>query len=209
MLNSTSVKKSSGYTTRPSHLRDLAREDEQAWREFYDKYRAMIQAIGTRMGLSASDQEDLLQEVAMICCNRLKTFFYDPKKCRFRSFLFGIVKNVAFNIRRKNRSRSRTEQAAVDYEAIPGLDLQFMREYEKFLWEKSLAILKESVDSGTYLVFEQLVLEERPVSEVVSCSGKTAGAVYSIKHRCLKKLDAIVTELHRKLETPPTPTSAP
>lgn len=194
---------STGYTTRPSQLRKLGEQDEAAWREFYNKYKAMIWAIGARMGLSDSDREDLLQDVAVVCCNRLKNFYYDPEKCRFRSFLFGIVRNVAFNIRRKNQKLGRSDQLARDYDAFPGLDVQFMREYENFLLEKSIAILKESVDSATFLVFEQLVLEEQPVSEVVRISGKTSGAVYSIKHRCLKKLDAIITELNRKLETPP------
>lgn len=193
----------SGYTTRPSHLLKLSEEDENAWSEFYNKYKAMIWAIGSRMGLSESDREDLLQDVAMVCCNRLKSFYYDPEKCRFRSFLFGIVRNVAFNIRRKNQKLVRSEKVMRDYDAFPGLDVQFMREYETFLLGKSLAILKESVDSATYLVFEQLVLEEKPVDEVVRISGKTSGAVYSIKHRCLKKLDAIITDLNRKLETPP------
>ena len=192
-----------GYTTRASHLLRLSEQDEAAWKEFYNKYRSMIWAIGARTGLSESDREDLLQEVALVCCNRLKSFYYDPEKCRFRSFLFGIVRNVALNIRRKNRKSGRIEKVLRDYNDFPGLDVEFMREYENFLLEKSIATLKDSVDSATYLVFEQLVLEEKPVCEVVRISGKSAGAVYSIKHRCLKKLDAIITELNRKLETPP------
>jgi len=78
-----------------------------------------------------------------------------------------------------------------------------MHEYEDFLLEQSLKILERTVESETFLIFELLVLENQPVPEIVRRTGKTPGAIYSVKHRCLKKLDAIINELTRQPETPP------
>ena len=78
-----------------------------------------------------------------------------------------------------------------------------MQEYENFLLDRSFLILKGSVDSETYLVFELLVIENRPVPEVAAITGKTPNTIYSIKHRCLKKLQKIITLLENRLETPP------
>ena len=191
-----------GFTTRSSQLKRLKEQDEQAWREFYDKYSAMITAVGARMGLDAQAREDLLQEVMQICSQRLRSFFYLPERCRFRRFLLEIVKNVAFNIRRKNDRLLPSGLSVGDYETISDLDVKFMHEYETFLLEQSLKVLERTVESGTFLVFELLVLEKQPVEEVVRRTGKTPGAIYSIKHRCLKKLDGIIGELTRQPETP-------
>lgn len=37
-----------GFTTRPSHLRKLKNGEDEAWREFYCKYRSMITAISKK-----------------------------------------------------------------------------------------------------------------------------------------------------------------
>ena len=203
MRNQSHVKNARGFTTRSSQLKRLKEQDEQAWREFYDKYSTMITAVGTRMGLDAHAREDLLQEVMLVCSQRLRSFFYVPERCRFRTFLFEIVKNIAFNIRRKNARLLPSGLSIGDYETVSELDVIFMHEYEPFLLEQSLKILERTVESETFLIFELLVLENQPVPEIVRRTGKTPGAIYSIKHRCLKKLDVIISELTRQPETPP------
>ena len=190
-----------GYTTRASHLIKLGQEDNAAWDEFYQKYKAMIFGIGLARNLSTNECEDLLQEVAMICCKKLQNFVYNPERCRFRSFLFKIAENVAFNIgRRKNKN------AAVpikeDYSAIPELDIKFMQEYEQFLLERSFLILKNSISSESYLAFDMLFRQELPIKEVVAQTGMSAGALYTLKHRCLKKLHLIISEMISEMETP-------
>ena len=58
------------------------------------------------------------------------------------------------------------------------------------------------MDSETYLAFEMLFIEDRPVAEVAAVTGKTANTLYSVKHRCLKKLQTIIIQLQNELETP-------
>ena len=192
----------SGFTTRSSHLRRLKDGEDAAWREFYAKYRAMILAIGRKRHLPEEDSEDLMQEVAAVCHRRLQTFLYDRDRCRFRSFLFQVTVNLTRNLRRKNRKKNHLKNFPSDG-IQPGLDEEFMKEYERLILDRSFLILKESVDSETYLAFEMLFIEDRPVAEVAAITGKTANALYSIKHRCLVKLQKIIIQLQNQLETRP------
>ncbi len=191
-----------GFTTRSSHLRRLKNGEDAAWREFYGKYRAMILAIGRKLHLPEDAGEDLMQEVAVVCYRRLQTFIYNRDHCRFRSFLFQVTVNLTRNLLRKNRKKIPLDNSQADG-TLPGLDEDFLREYEQLILGRSFLILKESVDSETYLAFEMLFIEDRPVSEVAAITGKTANTLYSIKHRCLKKLQTIIIQLQNQLETPP------
>lgn len=190
-----------GYTTQESHLKRLGLAKEEAWLEFYKKYRTMIFGIGAAKNLSANECEDLLQEVAIICCRKLQDFVYDPSKCRFRSFLFKVAENTAFNIIRRSNKKNLVPLNN-DYPAIPELDLKFMQEYEQFLLERSFLILKNSISSESYLAFDMLFRQNIPVKEVVAQTGISAAALYTMKHRCLKKLRAIISEMSLELGIP-------
>ena len=190
-----------GYTTRESHLKQLALQDENAWDRFYIKYQAMIHGIGRERNLSEDECEELMQDVAFICCRKLQDFIYDPAKCRFRTFLFKIAENCVFNIWRRKRKFSHAVLSG-DYSAIPELDIQFMQEYEKFLLDRSFLILQCSVSSETFLAFDMLVRQELPVKEVISRTGMSAVALYTIKHRCIRKLRKIINGLRMELEIP-------
>lgn len=197
-----------GFTTRSSHLRRLKNGEQEAWNEFYRKYRAMILAIGKKYHLPERESEDLMQEVAAVCHQQLQTFIYEPEHCRFRSFLFKVAENLSRNLRRKCTPAPSAELKKIQPDTVPGLDEEIMREYQNFMLERSLLILKGSVDSETYLVFEMLIVENRPIPDVAAITGKTANALYGIKHRCLKKLQKIIARLEAALETPPDTDSA-
>ena len=47
-----------------------------------------------------------------------------------------------------------------------------------------------------------LFRQEIPIKEVVALTGMSAGALYTLKHRCLKKLHQIISDMILELETP-------
>ena len=189
------------YTTQVSHLRRLGDMENDAWREFYDKYRAMIYTIGAKHHLGGPDLEDLMQSVIAVCCESLRDFVYDPERCRFRSFLYKVVENISRNIRRRN-CRTRRAACVMPASCEPDIDREFMQEYRNFLLGCAVERLKHLVTSETFLVFEMLEIEERPVAEVALLTNHSANALYGIRHRCLKKLREIIDAMERELETP-------
>lgn len=169
----------------------MAAEEEQAWIEFDRKYRSMILAVGHRRGIRPEDSEDLVQEVMKTCCQRIGQFFYDRNRGHFRSYLFAITKNTTWKMLRKNREpelESRNE-----YEE--GIDLDFMKEYEDFLIEAVLNLLKERVSSQTYSAFEMLALQDLPVEEVSRITRKSPATLYLIRYRCLRILRQCIREI--------------
>lgn len=169
----------------------MAAEEEQAWIDFDRKYRSMILAVGRRRGIWPEDSEDLVQEVMKTCCLRISQFFYDRNRGHFRSYLFAIIKNTTWKMLRKNREPELESQN--EYEE--GIDLEFMREYEDFLIEAVLNLLKERVSSQTYSAFEMLALQDLPVEEVSWITRKSPATLYLIRHRCLRILRQCIREI--------------
>ena len=84
-----------GYTTRKSLLDQVQAGNEEAWREFYRKYRGMIVAIGRNRHLSEEECDELLQDVMRIFWKRMDRFTYDPDKGKFRGYLSRIAHYAA------------------------------------------------------------------------------------------------------------------
>ena len=76
-----------------------------------------------------------------------------------------------------------------------------MKEYENFLLERSFLVLKNSISSESFLAFDMLFCRKLPVKEVVAQTGISAGALYTLKHRCLKRLQEIINDLTLEQET--------
>lgn len=177
-------------TTDSGLLSRMTEGDEAAWREFDAKYRDMIRAAGRKRGIPPEDCDDLIQEVMLVCCRRLSSFLYDRSKGHFRSFLTAIVRNIAWQMRRRKRPLP-----DVPPEYDDSVDREFMREYEKFLLDSMLGRLRERIGSATYSAFEMLCIQQLPVAEVSRITRKSPAALYLIRHRCIRLLRQCITEI--------------
>lgn len=185
-----------GHTTDSKLLSRLAADEEQAWVEFDKKYRDMICAVGKKLGVRPPDHDDLVQEVLLICCNRIGSFFYDRSKGHFRSWLIAVVRNVSWTMLRK--SRREPPEIVTEYDET--IDRLFMEEYEHFLIEEVLKLLKERVSLETYSAFEMLCLQQMPMEEVSKITRKSQAALYLVRHRCLRILRECIAEIPEAVE---------
>src|SRR6266542_34920 len=79
--------------TRPSLLQRLqAGDDPQSWEEFYRTYGGLIRFFAEKAGLTADEAEEVVQETAICVARRLPDFTYDPKVCRFKTWLLNLVR---------------------------------------------------------------------------------------------------------------------
>ena len=179
-----------GYTTDSGLLSRMAEQQEAAWIEFDAKYRRMICTVGQKRGIAPEDCEDLVQEVMLVCCRRIGSFFYDRSRGHFRSFLIAVIQNISWQMLRKKKP---APDIPPDYDV--SLDLEFMREYEAFLLDALLESLRKRVSSSTYSAFEMLWIQQMPVEEVSRITRKSAGALYLIRHRCLRILRQSAAEI--------------
>ncbi len=187
-------------STQSSLLIRIRDHEEAAWDEFYSKYRHMIVMIGRRHQLSEADCEDLLQRVMLVCFRRLQSFVYQPERGRFRNFMARIAHNISCSMHRGACRTVPVKETITDYDE--DVDRGFMREYEAFLLDRALAVLREEISRENYSAFELLVLQEKPVDEVIRLTGKRAETLYVIRHRCNKKLQRIFRDFEQALEQP-------
>ena len=185
-----------GHTTDSKLLRRLAADEEQAWVEFDKKYRDMICAAGKKLGIPAADYDDLVQEVLLICCNRIGSFFYDRSKGHFRSWLIAVVRNVSWGMLRENTKHP--PDIVTEYD--DSIDRLFMEEYEHFLIGEVLKLLKERVSTQTYSAFEMLYLQQMPLEEVSKITRKSPAALYLVRHRCLRILRECIAGIPEAVE---------
>jgi len=83
----------SSLETRPSLLNRLkASDDSQSWCEFYRVYGGLIRFFAEKAGLTADEAEGVVQETAIGVARRLPNFTYDPKVCRFKTWLLNLVR---------------------------------------------------------------------------------------------------------------------
>src|SRR6266581_9750029 len=79
--------------TRPSLLQRLkSGDDPQSWQEFYRTYGGLIRFFAEKAGLTADEAEEVVQETAIGVARGLPEFIYDPKVCRFKTWLLNLTR---------------------------------------------------------------------------------------------------------------------
>ncbi len=191
--------------TRESLLDRLKVEGaHDAWREFFHLYWRPILRYARKLGLGEHEAQEILQETMVALMRQLPQFAYDPQRGRFRNFLLTIVHRKALNYLRRESKRSelpwdgKGENRSLD----PfGNGDAFARE-AKLRWQEALveeAIRRVRAESklrdATFAVFEAYVLQRRPAEVVAFEFGLKENAVYQIRNRLLRRVQAEVRKL--------------
>jgi RNA polymerase sigma-70 factor (ECF subfamily) len=190
-------------------------DNEVDWENFYHLYADIIYRYARKLGLNEAGAQDVLQETMVALMSVLKRFEYDPRRGKFRSFLFTIVRRSTF--RSINRSKRRNEISAdahyggadkplMELLASPEDDSVSMKDEMK--WRQSLLehcvdeVRKDnSVNSETIDIFIAYAVEEKTVQEIAEKFGIKENAVYQIKNRMIKRLQREMENLFPDEET--------
>src|SRR5438093_6355538 len=78
----------SSIQTRPSLLNRLKTgDDAESWQEFYRGYGKLARDFAIQVGLTDTEADEVVQETAIAVSRHLPEFRYDPKVCRFKTWL--------------------------------------------------------------------------------------------------------------------------
>ena len=177
-------------------------DNDVDWENFYHLYADIIYRYARKLGLDEAGPKDVLQETMVALMSVLKRFEYDPRRGKFRSFLFTIVRRSSFRSIYRSKRRNEisadaeygdSDQPLMDLLASP--DNDEVSEKDEFRWRQSLLehcldeIRKDpTVNSDTVDVFIAYAVEEKTVLEVAEQFGIKENAVYQIKNRMIKRL---------------------
>jgi RNA polymerase sigma factor (sigma-70 family) len=186
-------------------------EDHDGWRAFFDTYWRLIYNFSVRSGLTHQEAQDAVQETVVAVAKSIGRFHYDPKVCRFKSWLLTVTRSKIANqlARRARQPVGPTGPPAGDSEATPLLDRlpdeqadpleqTWDEEWQSNLMEAAIRRVKPRVRIEQYQMFDLFVLKRWPASEVARTLGVTLGHVYVAKHRIVKLIRKEIEALEAK-----------
>lgn len=170
-------------------------EDNQSWRAFFDTYWKLIYNFAKGRGLTHEEAQEVVQETVVAVARSIGKFRYDPKVCRFKTWLLTVTRSkIANQFALRARHPTPPEDPPTDLPGSPGAPAetsdQFERswdeEWQRNLMETAIQRVKTRVSIEQYQMFDLFALKQWPVREVARTLGVTVGHVYVAKHRVAK-----------------------
>jgi RNA polymerase sigma-70 factor (ECF subfamily) len=185
---------SSSPNTNPELLARIKdNSNEAAWREFIQIYRPLVYGFCINHQLQVADANDVTQEVMKAISRSIANFEYDPKKGRFRSWLFTVTRSKFNNFL---ESRYKHPQGSGDTEMLRFIEDQPAREeaedWDKEFKRQTLASAMEAVElefaPKTWEAFVRTAIHHEPGKDVADELDLSVGAVYIARSRVTTRI---------------------
>jgi RNA polymerase sigma factor (sigma-70 family) len=212
--------------TRPSLLNRLkSGDDPQCWQEFYRTYGGLIRFFAEKAGLTADEAEEVVQETAIGVARRLPEFIYDPKVCRFKTWLLNLVRwriqdqlrrrvgvhasacaspqNSADTLKRELQRDETTSTATVERVPdphLPDFGAEWDAAWEKNLLAQALERVRDRIEERQFQVFDLNVMKGWPAADVAQTLGISVARVYLTKHRVSALVKKEVVRLEKVVQ---------
>jgi RNA polymerase sigma-70 factor (ECF subfamily) len=208
--------------TRPSLLNRLkSGDDPQSWQEFYRTYGGLIRFFAEKAGLTADEAEEVVQETAIGVARRLPEFTYDPKVCRFKTWLLNLTRWRIQDQLRKRQKAGRLSQASnaanqsiqpadetattatierVPDPAVPEFGAEWDAAWEKNLLGRAMERVRGQIPERQFQIFDLNVAKGWPAADVAQTLGISVARVYLTKHRVSDLVKKEVRRLERGRE---------
>jgi RNA polymerase sigma-70 factor (ECF subfamily) len=196
-------------------------EDAESWNEFYRIYGKLVRDFSIQAGLTDTEADEVVQETAIAMARHLPDYRYDPKVCRFKTWL---LNQASWRI--KDQLKKRKKDASANYSAnaaptnampadetartstinrVPDpaaadLDQLFEAEWRKNLFAAGWGRVKERFSLKQLQVFDLLVFKEWPAADVAKSLGVSLANVYVTRHRVSAAIAKEVKRLEKELE---------
>jgi RNA polymerase sigma-70 factor (ECF subfamily) len=212
----------SSLETRPSLLQRLqSGEDQESWRDFYVTYGGLMRSFAAKAGLTPEEAEEVVQETVIGVSRRLPEFVYDPKVCRFKTWLLNQTRwQILRQLKRRANPGSAARSGAasavaadagdpadgtdamarIPDPAMPDFGAEWDREWEKGLLTRALERVSQQIDERHFQIFDLYVTKDWPAGRVAKMLGVSVARVYLTKHRVAALLKREVERLEKAAE---------
>lgn len=180
-------------------LRDF--HNRGAWDQFVLRFRIPVVRFARSVGLAEIDAEDVAQEALAAFAESFREGKYDRDRGRLSQWLFGIAYRKILDHRRKAARGPAAGSSAFDAlaaEHLPdeaALTQSWDLEWEQALLEQCLEQVRREVEPNTYRAFELTVRENIDAAVAAEQLGVNVKLVYNAKHRILKRIRELRSEL--------------
>jgi RNA polymerase sigma-70 factor (ECF subfamily) len=184
-------------STATSLLDGVRRREAEAWRRLARLYGPLVYGWCRRVGLQATDADDVLQEVFLTVAARVAEFRHDAPDATFRGWLWAITRNkIGDHLRRQ----ARQAQGAGGSEALQRL-LQLAEADPPSapadldgLCTRALDLIRPEFAERTWQAFWRVVVGRQAPADVAAELGLSRNAVYIARSRVLHRLREVLGE---------------
>jgi RNA polymerase sigma factor (sigma-70 family) len=192
--------------TRPSLLVRLQGErDERAWAEFSRIYEPLVLRLMHRRGLQECDARDATQQVLIRISGAIERYQNDGADASFRRWLFRVARNVVVTFLTRQSGQPKVldhDQIANALDAVTADCAEsklFDVEYRQQVLAWAIEQVRRDFKDSTWQAFVESSIHGRPIADVASELGLSAGCVYVARSRIIARLRAKVEELETDL----------
>jgi RNA polymerase sigma factor (sigma-70 family) len=169
--------------------------DPSVWREFFDRYGALIRGFARREGLQAADGDDVLQDVLLALTKTMPGFAYDPAKGKFRSYLKTLALHAIFKKRLQNRGPVQLEhleeatRVAAHDESV---ERNWEEEWRNYHVRLAMRTIEVEFNPADRRAFERYAVGAEDARTVARELGVSVDQVYQAKSRMVKRLSELI-----------------
>jgi RNA polymerase sigma factor (sigma-70 family) len=213
MMTAMATDEPSSLKTRPSLLNRLkSGDDAESWQAFYRIYGKLVRDFAIQAGLTDTEADEVVQETAIAMARHLPEYRYDPKVCRFKTWLLNQTSwriNDQFRKRKKetaqNYSSGHDNDDTATINRVPDaaasdLDAVFESQWRKNLFDVAVERVKLKFSLKQFQIFDLLVLKEWPAADVAQSLGVSLANVYVTRHRISSAIKKETKRLESELD---------
>ena len=167
-------------------------QNDFAWRDFVCAYEGFLNQLARRQGVPERHVPDVTQQILMTIAKSIEGWKDDGNSASFRRWLSTVSRNVAIRFMSQERKQaggvggSDLVSALQNVEAPP--DEHSVRRYEHELIVWAAEQVRHEFIETSWRAFWATVIEDRPVDEVASQLGVSAGSIYMSRSRIMAKI---------------------
>ncbi len=184
---SRSERADSPYRADPGLVRACLDGDEAAWKELVERYGRLVYSIPRRYGLSASDADDVFQNVFTIVLRRLGEL---RNQTCLSAWLITITHREAQRFSRCMKPSSELDENLMDEKAPP------LEEFQRF---ERAQIVRQALNRLAPRDRDMLtaLMQDPPPSyeDLARRFDLAVGSIGATRARCFKKLEAVLVEM--------------
>ncbi|MCH2176164.1 MAG: RNA polymerase sigma factor [Lentisphaeria bacterium] len=168
-------------------------KDDISWGEFNEAYKRYIYLLIRGMNIDHHDAEDLTQTSLLAIWENIGNFTYSPDSCKFRTWLYRIVRNkVIDHIRKANAKKNRKEDIPhVDTYSSPEVYDIAEKEWRAHVSDKAYNNIKTKFSENVLKCFD-MSMKGKSTTKIHEATGISEQTIYVYKQRVK---DALLQEI--------------
>ena len=175
--------------------------DHQAWSDFNEAYRPMIEKFCQHRGLPADLAEEAAQDVLCRVFRNAKGFDYDPERGKFRGYLGLITRQVVFRLKeRESQRREVLLDSAWEHSVCDaGEEPEWVEHFNNYIIRQASQQVGAEFSEEAWKCFEMRYFEAlKPgrIAELLSLKpSQVSTHIHKVKNRMIQQIHFLAEDI--------------